>query len=900
MAEIKIFGKDGLVDLGNVKNLDQVVKGVADLSKEFGDLEKVLKELQKANKAANEALKDQAKDLKKTITGQKEYNETLAEAEKQAKELNKQYKDNTKISKQLDKAQEDLKKTQEELNNTSKAAKKVLTEREKLEAKLQATLSGSNDELIKLRVQQQQANKAAKERVQESLGLVDAYTKESKRLNELRKEAKNAALQFGKTSKEFKDLEKQVVDLDKELKDLDKSLGQNQREVGNYGLAVEDLEGRMAGLEGEIGQTINTLKDLGKAAKSNPIILIAASLAGLAASYKTTSEGSEDFAQVTAAVGAVVQETVGRIGKAIVALSNLEFNSLKDVFLNDAPLIKKGLDDVTGSFDNFDESVSKAIQAAKEAAAEQIKLDKANRNTAISLAKQSKEYELLVQKSGDATLTLQDQQKAAEEAAVKNKQIADQRVNQINEQIAILDKQASAVEDNDNQRIALENQIKELQVEQIELTKEAALAEADLATVRRQAIQDLAELELDVLIDGFDNLKTTNERIIADERTTFEEKKRLFNLTRSEAEKSYQAQVDVINRFAKEKVDIDALLEETDQKKVAAELKRLGLSEILNTRSLEILRERRTVLQDLSDIEKDLNDELSDKVDLEEKIRAQEERLNQQQTENKEDALANEEAYQDKLLQLEIEALERRIEKLKEGSTARLELEQELNDKLLEQKQERINKELELEQKKLEKEQELAQASKELQAGVVGAANQLLQSKVKSQIAAVVIDSVLGAIERGEDPTSALGKATFIKSALLALVNSGFHSGGYTGDGEKMQPAGIVHKGEFVIDKQKTAELGLRNKSMKDFNYMVENDMLSRDKNISDNVELNMLNRQVQVVKQDIDYDQMGQSIAKHMPKEQLKHVGELLAHEISTGNKKEITIFKGRKLNTY
>ena len=73
-----------------------------------------------------------------------------------------------------------------------------------------------------------------------------------------------------------------------------------------------------------------------------------------------------------------------------------------------------------------------------------------------------------------------------------------------------------------------------------------------------------------------------------------------------------------------------------------------------------------------------------------------------------------------------------------------------------------------------------------------------------------------------------------------------------------MQPAGIVHKGEFVIDKQKTAELGLRNKSMKDFNYMIENDMLSRDKNISDNVELNMLNRQVQVVKQDIDYDQIG------------------------------------------
>lgn len=38
-----------------------------------------------------------------------------------------------------------------------------------------------------------------------------------------------------------------------------------------------------------------------------------------------------------------------------------------------------------------------------------------------------------------------------------------------------------------------------------------------------------------------------------------------------------------------------------------------------------------------------------------------------------------------------------------------------------------------------------------------------------------------------------------------ALVNS-FSEGGYTGDGGRLQPAGIVHKGEFVINKEATAK----------------------------------------------------------------------------------------------
>jgi hypothetical protein len=59
--------------------------------------------------------------------------------------------------------------------------------------------------------------------------------------------------------------------------------------------------------------------------------------------------------------------------------------------------------------------------------------------------------------------------------------------------------------------------------------------------------------------------------------------------------------------------------------------------------------------------------------------------------------------------------------------------------------------------------------------------------------------------------------ATFIASKAQAAAAVGFAEGGYTGDGAKYDEAGVVHKGEFVVDKETTNKLGLRNKSMQDF-----------------------------------------------------------------------------------
>lgn len=47
--------------------------------------------------------------------------------------------------------------------------------------------------------------------------------------------------------------------------------------------------------------------------------------------------------------------------------------------------------------------------------------------------------------------------------------------------------------------------------------------------------------------------------------------------------------------------------------------------------------------------------------------------------------------------------------------------------------------------------------------------------------------------------------------ALISALASGFSSGGYTGAGGKYEPAGIVHKGEYVFSQEDVSRIGLNN-----------------------------------------------------------------------------------------
>nr|WP_298096415.1 hypothetical protein [uncultured Shinella sp.] len=84
---------------------------------------------------------------------------------------------------------------------------------------------------------------------------------------------------------------------------------------------------------------------------------------------------------------------------------------------------------------------------------------------------------------------------------------------------------------------------------------------------------------------------------------------------------------------------------------------------------------------------------------------------------------------------------------------------------------------------------------------------QTLEGAVQSLLNSL-IDATLQAALLGKGPLSGLfgGMGGGIFGALF-----GFSEGGYTGDGGKYQPAGVVHRGEYVMSKKATSRIGVGN-----------------------------------------------------------------------------------------
>jgi len=61
-----------------------------------------------------------------------------------------------------------------------------------------------------------------------------------------------------------------------------------------------------------------------------------------------------------------------------------------------------------------------------------------------------------------------------------------------------------------------------------------------------------------------------------------------------------------------------------------------------------------------------------------------------------------------------------------------------------------------------------------------------------------------------------------LQSLLQEKALRGFAIGGYTGDGGKYEPAGIVHRGEYVVNSETTKDLGLNNNNGGIFKEMID------------------------------------------------------------------------------
>jgi hypothetical protein len=684
---------------------------------------------------------DLAKSAKDVIPLLEKINDTLQQTTKSNEKLINSEADTLKGIQDLNKG----------LEQTDKAYQQKLQldkERLKLEDRLAKgrTEEAKENEVLKVQIQTQ--NKERKQAAKETLNLVGAYEKQSKRLNDLRKQYKNLIVEEGKATKATDELLSEIEKLDSQLKEVDASAGQFQRNVGDY--------------PDTIGDATDSLLGFATAAVGAKL-----SVDGLTEALENTEEGSESLREVTSGLGGIWDQASNAASSFVLDVVDVG-KGLADGEISALGLAKSiGLS--AAGFGRFDKSATSSenlLKRTTEATDDFAAKAKASAEASIELEKRTIAFEKairplekrltvlngLIEEQGiiasDTTRTfdqiqfaiLKGQELQIERASI-NVRIAQEELAIARESIRIKELAGGAgVELRDAEVEAVNNLIdaeNELKNELLENDKEL-----------RQLKQDRLEKDLDILIDGFDNQKTINERIIGNEKETLERRAKLFEETTKLANQSFEGQKKVIEELSKAGVDVEDLLA-LDATELQKRIRQLEQSEIIEGRTLEVIRERRTVLQDLEDAQRDVNEAEQEGLDLRTDIIAQEEALFAIITGNAEDTAEALEQLEEQREQDNINNLIRRLDLEKDGSIAQLNIQKELNDALLEQQQNRINKEQEAEKAALEEEKKIAEQRAAIQDALLKKLEEVIIARSEKRVEE--LDAQADASEKNQD-----------------------------------------------------------------------------------------------------------------------------------------------------
>ena len=571
-----------------------------------------------------------------------EINQFLSkDAEKQVKDLvklmgdlAKSYETTFNQSKKLDdqikklsKSTDDNKKKKEQLTDIQKEEARILKASATTKAKLQKIESASN----KLLIAEQQALQKRNKELKNSIALEDKSIGTRKRLRleniKLREEREDLNLATQKGKDRLAELNTEIDKNNDLLKDTSDSLTKQKIGIGGYEdairaasegneafsgsstdilqnfISINQQEGGVKSFFKSFVSGISTAIKAGLKFIATPIGLaitaIVAGIAAFTAIIKRNEAAGDRFNEIWAAGTAIIDVVIDRVLKLFSAFGKL-------ITLD----FKGAAEDAAGAFDDLGESISNAAKRAVEIKRLTIEIENLNRVIGITTTQLEGQARILQIIADDATRSFKEREDAAEKERGLNQKIADQRFELAQKQFKLVNLELiQALEAGKANRALRQSQADALK-ELIQAENDALAIQLENEKTRSELVQDRLERDLDILIDGFDNVKTINERIIADDTKTFDERAKLFNQTIDLAKKSFDAQIDIIKKFTKVRFDENELIAEQDAVILNERIRQLGLSEIIEGRLLEIIRDRRTAVQDLVDVQRDLTKEM--------------------------------------------------------------------------------------------------------------------------------------------------------------------------------------------------------------------------------------------------------------------------------------------------
>lgn len=599
------------------------VENSGDIQKLIDELKELRVELQKASEEQIKSAELLQKANSKLSAARKSDREEIEQGAKAAEEIAKR----TKIySESLD---ENAKKIA-----ALKNAQRTLNQVNKLEAKLLTAKKGSYDQLS----------------AQYSLNKI--------RLNQMSKEERKA-------TKEGQKLVKVTNDIYQEMKQLQEETGKHTLSVGDYAKANEGLIEKLQDMPGALGGAGDGLTSLNKKFKilsRNPFIfllsIVVSGLIALGTAFKSSEKGARLFEKAGATISALFSnlvelsvsvaeniefafnnplEAVKGLGSAIITNVINRFKALGIIAVEIGKAIGESL---TLNFEEAEAAIKRAgeavvqlgtgldsnqqkaftdavketvkeinneVAAFQKLAAARISINRSNRALTKSVEELTTKEALLRTFADDTTRSFKEREKAAEDArkALESKsskeiQIAKNNLSLINQEIDLRRRNGENIETLLDSQLSSYSALKQAE-------REYTIAVRDNERTRDELKQDRLERDLDILLDIFDNQKTINEKLIADDELTFEKRKSILDQTNSLNDSSFAKQIETIQKFTGIAIDSNELIGESDAIVLNQKIRSLGLSEIIEGRLIEIIRDRKSANQDLAESERELN-----------------------------------------------------------------------------------------------------------------------------------------------------------------------------------------------------------------------------------------------------------------------------------------------------
>lgn len=619
-------------------------------------------------------------------------------------------------------------------------------------------------------------------------------------------------------------INKKIGDNNAVIKTNVSELEKQRLNIGNYATALDGvipgLSGFISGIQGTSAAakaSVGSLNAFKIALISTGIGAIVVAIGLLVAGFMSTTSGANRVNKIMTQIGATVDVLLGRIGKladGIISFLSGDFSG--------------GIEKIGSAFDGVTDAINETIRAAVELA--DLKIDNAEllRSSSITIAVLEQERDKYEQLRDDSTRSFLVRENASRKLMEVEKKLARERVLIRTREMGEI-ASANAIIINAGNELTSEQKdafiastvaFKEAQTEQktIELQNEKE---------RRTLVQDRLEKDLDILIDGFDNQKSINERRIADERLTFEKRNEILEETIKLSDDSLNKQVETLQKFTQKKIDINDLLATSDAVVLNEKIRMLGLSEIIEGRLLEVIRDRRTAEVDLAEVSIDL---LEEQLAAEVEIEKQREKLHIDTEKSIQDKIATGRAilFEEELVRLEEEGASRLAIRLTELDEAeRLEREKIENsvedEKVKQRRLTLVEKEFSDVRKQIKFEEEQAKllmvASIAGQIAnifgretVLGKAAAIAQATINTwqgaTLALATIPAPFGAIQAGV--TIAAGLKSVGKIVGVSLPKFATGTNRVLGDGTETSDSvhAMLSKNERIVDAKNNRKIG--------------------------------------------------------------------------------------------